>query len=71
MNTDQKRYFIDELLNNVRLSLLEKVDSMPADWDGIELRQYIAIKFSECVISGTMAPARKRRFNSEVLERNL
>lgn len=71
MTKIEKRAFIDELVNNVHSSIVGKIDAMPYDWNGIELRQYIAQHFAQCIISGTMSAARKRRFNNEVLVHNL
>lgn len=71
MTPVEKRVFIDEIVNNVHSSIANKINAMPDDWDGIELRQYLALHFAQCVISGTMNTARKRRFNNEVLTRNL
>lgn len=71
MTPIQKRAFVDELITNVHNEIVHKLAFMPDDWDGIELRAYLAQKFSSCVISGTMTNARKRRFNNEILVRNL
>lgn len=71
MTPIQKRAFVDELITNVHNEIADKIVFMPDEWDGIELRAYLAQKFAECVISGTMTHTRKRRFSNEVLARNL
>ena len=47
MTPFQRRNFIDELVNNVHSNIVEKLYSMPDDWDGHELRRYVADKFMD------------------------
>ena len=47
MDIPNKLRIISELFENVKDSVLRKVKDMPEDWDGIELRWYIAEKFGE------------------------
>lgn len=78
MNTIEKRRFVRELIANVQRDVLAKVPLMPEEWDGHELRRYIADKFDESAItvgrSGTHGHdyrARTRAYRNEVLVRNL
>lgn len=71
MDASEKREFVSELIDNVRRDILAKVDQMPDDWNGIELRQYIADKFSGCVIASTMDRGRKRAYQNTMLTTNL
>lgn len=48
MTAANRKRFIRELCNNVRDEIVSKSAQMPDDWDGIELRAYIAACFSEC-----------------------
>lgn len=41
MKKEEKRRFIEDLLDSVKKSILAKVDKMPDEWDGKELRWYI------------------------------
>jgi hypothetical protein len=43
---EQKR-FIRELIGSVQKTLLDNVSKVPAEWDGHEIRQWIADKFQE------------------------
>jgi len=47
------------------------VEKMPDEWDGVELRQYIADMFADCVIKGTMSRKRRIAYNNEVLVKGL
>jgi hypothetical protein len=78
MNARDKRRFINELIRNVRTDILAKVSAMPDEWDGHELRRYIADKFEESVTTvgraGHYGKPHRRRFRdyrNEVLVRNL
>jgi hypothetical protein len=73
MDTKQKKDFINSLITAVQNELIAKVDKMPADWDGIELRQLIADKFAECVIERTMPKrsARMKAYRNTVIVENL
>jgi hypothetical protein len=69
---DQGR-FIRELAYNILEEVTGKIEQgkIPAAWDGVELRQYLADKFQDAVFSGTLAGRRKARYQSTVIERNL
>ncbi len=78
MNAEQKFAFAAELIDSVKFEILGRIDDMPEDWDGIELRRYIADKFEESV--GVLARGRVRSsgnsnrlraYHNEVLVRNL
>lgn len=47
MNKDEKRQFIKDLLDSTRDDILARVDAMPDEWDGREIRCYVADKFQE------------------------
>ena len=71
MNEQDKINFVNGLIHNVRKdSILTNIDKMPENWDGIELRQYIADKFADVCI-GHMSKGRKREYNNIVLVNNL
>jgi len=42
LTKQQKLNFVRELLASMEESITAKLDRIPAEWDGIELRQYIA-----------------------------
>lgn len=47
MTKAEKRKFIRDLCGSITKMVLNNVDRMPAEWDGIELRQYIADTFAD------------------------
>lgn len=54
MNTQRdKKRFIRSLCNSVRNDLIDKVGRMPKEWDGYELRELIALKFSNEALLST------------------
>ena len=44
--------FVADLIGNVRSDILRTLAEykIPANWDGIELRRYIAYKFNDCIM---------------------
>jgi len=79
MTKEEKLQFIGELTASVKASIIDKVDDMPEEWDGIELRRYIADKFEEQVFSefrsdrvgGLNRARRLHAYRNECLTRNL
>ena len=54
--------FIRELCDNIRDDVLSQVDRMPFEWDGHELRMYLAERFNRCTaISHIKKEPRGRR----------
>lgn len=71
MNKKEKEKFISELIDTVKEEMINVVGEMPVEWDGIELRQYIADKFADCVIKGIMSRRRKLAYNNTMIVDNL
>lgn len=78
MTNKQKRQFIRELTRAVTRDALAKVPDMPEEWDGVELRRYLADKFEDATIilargrvRDTGNTRRLRDYRNAVLERNL
>ena len=42
MTLDEKKQFVTNLCDSVRDDVLGKIQHMPDEWDGIELREYLA-----------------------------
>lgn len=49
MTREQQKLFVEELCNNIRDDLLKKIDEneIPDNWDGHELRVFVADRFEE------------------------
>lgn len=45
MGYNEKTRIINELLDNLRKGVLEKVDQMPDHWDGVELSWFVSDYF--------------------------
>lgn len=80
MTKAEKRKFLRELTSNVLKDVLAKVDQMPDEWDGIELRRYLADRFEAASIKlpgskfggeRKAMRSRYRAYRNEVLVRNL
>ncbi len=78
MNAAEKRRFIRDLIRNVQADILAKVEKMPEDWDGHELRRYVADTFDRSAMTvGRKGPygkpyaKRTRDYRNEVIVRNL
>lgn len=67
MNKQQQVDFIEELVTNVKVDIKQRVRAeAPESWDGVELRQYIADKFSEAVMKNAMSRSRRREYNNTI-----
>jgi hypothetical protein len=72
MNYAVKIAFIAQLVGNVQDEIIKKTDKFPENWDGIELRWYIADKFSDVVMgSYDKRSKRYKDYENEVLVNNL
>lgn len=67
----EKRKFIRDLTKSVTADLLQAVDKMPEEWDGVEMRTYIADKFEYQQIRELMPLKRLRAYRNEIVIRNL
>lgn len=71
MDKAEKITFINSLMDGLKQDILDKVDRMPEEWDGWEIRQYIKDKTSEVIWAGTESRARYCKYYNEVLLRGL
>jgi len=72
MNKKDKVRFIKDLCNSVKNELISKIDKIPENWDGYELRELIAQKFrSESYLMNDKRSKRYRDFENDVIVQNL
>lgn len=64
MKISRQKRFVRELFASVQKDILDRVYDMPSDWDGIELRQYIADRFARETVK--MEGARLRNYKNTV-----
>lgn len=69
MNVRDKCRFIRELTSSIREAALDRVKDMPEEWDGLELRYYLAEKFEDA--KTRMAPGRVLDYREAMVEKNL
>ena len=60
-NKNDKKKFVNDLVDDIRRMVNRRISKgfVPADWDGIELRQYLADQFA-----GNTMPMKGRRLKS-------
>jgi len=70
MNRKEQKEFVVSLLANIEISVLNKIDDerIPENWDGIELRQYIADSVTSY---RKMDKKRAREYRNTILVENL
>ena len=71
MSRKQQRQFVKELIRNVQADLLSIVDRVPEEWDGHELRQWIADRFDAASFTLDGMKARKRAYKNAIITLNL
>jgi hypothetical protein len=70
LSKEEKKQFIQEFIGRVQESLLSKLDRVPEEWDGYELREWIADTF-DFERQGMMSAKRRKDYKNEVIVRNL
>ena len=71
MSKKEQRRFVRDLIRNVRADLLMRTKLIPDEWDGHELRQWIADCFQAASFTLDTMPARRRAYRNEILTRGL
>jgi hypothetical protein len=76
MKRREQARFIRELTESVRADLTElvKAGTVPAEWDGFELRWWLADRFADATLHTKSVPQNRRRFRAyrnEYAVRNL
>ena len=73
MDRYEKRLFIDDLCDSIKLTVVDSISKMPEEWDGFELRELIAEKATQSAGWLNKPENRKRRkdYRNTVIVRNL
>lgn len=66
----EKSQFIADLIDSCHSRLLDRLDRVPDEWDGHELRQWIADTFAEQT-SGALTGKRGREYRNAVVTLDL
>jgi hypothetical protein len=72
MTKEAQIEFVNDLIGSVKETVLERIKAgkIPEEWDGYELRQYLADKFTDaCYVK--MDRGRKREYTNTVIVNNL
>lgn len=72
MNLVEKDKFINDVIEDLRQEVKKRTDRMPEDWDGHEIRQFIADYYTSNFIFGTaLTGKRKKDYKNTCLVDNL
>ena len=69
MTKQEQSEFVMDLIDGVKAKILERIDKVPEDWNGVELRHLIADKFME--ETRPMTRTDKKNYNNAVITLNL
>ena len=67
MTREQQKQFVVELTENVTKDMLKVIAYVPEEWDGHELRQWIADRFAQCSFTLKENKRRYREYKNTVL----
>ena len=71
MKRKEQRQIAADLCDGLKAYILSKIDSLPATWDGIEIRQWISDAANEQIQQGRMDTRRRHDYQNERLIKNL
>ena len=67
----ERREFIQQHIERIKATLMNTSNIMPETWEGLELKQYIADKFSIPNSWWNGRLKRKKSYNNDVMVENL
>lgn len=68
----EKDKFVHSIIDDLKQEILKRVDRMPENWDGHEIRQFIADYYTANYIIGTaLTGSRKKDYKNTCLVDNL
>jgi hypothetical protein len=70
MEPHDQRRIVREMLDSLDTTLHNGLKSVPVEWDGIELRQWMA-DTAQRLYAVRMEPKRRRAYNNAVIVNNL
>ena len=71
MTKTEKKRFMKELTKNTLNAMIAKIDNIPEEWDGHELRELFSDHAQQSSYSLRQQKARYRNYKNETLVRNL
>lgn len=69
MTKHEQTKLLEAILDHMKGHLMSKVEHFPENWDGIEIREYVADKFKQ--EARPMQVKRLRRYRNDVMTRPL
>ena len=71
MTRQEQRKFVKEVIDSVSKDIVEKLPKVPEEWDGRELRQFVADNFALATWALKEDKTRYRDYKNEVVVRDL
>lgn len=72
MNLPEKDQFVHQIMSDLKHEILKRVDRMPEEWDGHEIRQFILDYYSQNYLIGdALRGKRKKEYKNTILIENL
>jgi hypothetical protein len=71
LSKQEKEQLVKDFIGTVQESLLEKIDRVPEEWDGHELRTWIADAFNWQRSRAMEDKKRLKKYKNDVLTNNL
>jgi hypothetical protein len=71
LTKQEKEQFIKDFIGRVQESMLERLDDLPEEWDGHELRTWIAEAFNWQRSRAMEDKSRLKKYKNDVLVNNL
>jgi hypothetical protein len=74
MTKADKKVFIDDLCMSIKNDLLDKVDQMPEEWNGVELRELLYEKFKDArhgFFTSNPRSKRAKEYKNHIMTHNL
>lgn len=72
MNNQEKKQFVKSILSSLQEAVTKKINDMPEEWDGHEIRKFIA-DYYDChyTITSAMIGKRKKDYDNTLTVSNL
>jgi hypothetical protein len=72
MMENNKKEFLNTLIDTMRDDILRKADNFPEDWTAYEMRTYVKDRFNEVVWPGKeLKGKQKRDYKNDIMINNL
>lgn len=71
MTKNEQRRFCSSICNDLKKEILKRVKTVPENWDGFELRQWIADYYISHYAYQNLKGQRKKDYKNDLIVKNL